>query len=665
MKSLEITFVLCLAVFCAQAQTVTNSKRAADVYFLNKEYYAAAKYYQKALRIAQDGAFVVPYGFEANLKQDGPKKEEYEYAVFQLANSLRLYRNYQDAEKWYAIAVNFTDPKYVLSGFWYGECLRANLHYEEAISAFTNFMAKYNGAEDYNSRAKLEIESCKFALEEIKFPRLFRLGKLPKEVNASGSNYAPLLNRQQFYFTSSRPVSTSGKTETLTAFNTGASVEKKETPYINTIYTATNNVRDARIDIEKVFPALKNMESAAPALTPNGDVMFITLWVNKPDKKRNIYISKKVGQKWSEPVVLGGEINVMGFNAMQPFVSTDGKHLIFASDRPGGRGKYDLWYAPLRADFSVGNAINLGSSINTKDDDQAPYYNSITKNLLFSSNGRVGIGGFDFYEANGDFSKWTTPKNLGYPFNSAKDDMYFTPVDVNDKEGYISSDRESLCCLEIFHVSRSNLTISGKIIDCETLKPISGATLTLWARDIEAQKIITDENGNYRFLVNSNRGYQLNASKDNYFSKNIAYGFDQLKLDTLFNADLCLTPFKIDKPIVLKNILYEFDKASLTEASKIILDDLFKIMIDNKNIEIELGAHTDIIGSFAYNIDLSNRRAQSCVDYLVSKGIDERRMRSKGYGYTVPVAENKLKNGADNPEGRALNRRTEFKVTKK
>lgn len=665
MKKITVLFLLCFVGFSLEAQTITSSKRAADVYFLNKEYFAAAKYYQRALEIAQDSAFVVPYGFEKRVRPEGPKKEEYEYSVFQLANSLRLYRNFKDAEKWYAIAINFTDPKYALSGFWYAESLRANLRYDEAIAAFNSFIAKYNGDGDYKALAKLELESCQFALEEMKYPRLVILGKLSRQINGQGSNYAPWLNNQTLYFTSSRPISTEGKIETLSAANVNATVQKKETPYVNQIYATKNGVMQSSVEIEKVSVGKKNLEAAASALHPNGDVMFLTLRSNKPDKKRNIYISKKVNGNWSEPAVLGGEVNVMGSNAMQPFITADGKFLIFSSDRPGGAGKYDLWYSNLRPDYSVGNAVNLGPSINTKEDEQAPYYNANTQRLLYSSNGKVGMGGFDFYESMGDFSKWSDPKNLGYPFNSAKDDLYYTAIDRLDREGYISSDRESLCCLEIFHVKRNTLTITGKLIDCETLGPLVGANVTLSAKDFPTQNMLSDASGNYRFQVNSNRGFQLNVSKENYFAKNISFTYDQLaKADTLFSANLCLTPFKIDKPIVLENVLYEFDKATLTDSSKLILDNLYTIMIDNPNIDIELSAHTDIIGTHAYNMDLSDRRAKSCVDYLIEKGVSSVRMKSRGYGFTRPIAENKLPNGKDNPAGRALNRRTEFKVIK-
>ncbi|SFH48065.1 OmpA family protein [Pedobacter insulae] len=665
MKSIRIILILCLAAIFSQAQTVTNHKKAADVYFINQEYYAAAKFYQKALEISQDSAFVIPYGFQTRFSPDVAGKEDAEYATFQLANSLRLYRNYKDAEKWYAIATKFTDAKYVLSGYWYGESLRANLKYDEAITAFTNFIAKYNGTDDYKLRARKEIESCRYALQEMKYPRLFGLAKLSKEVNGLGSNYAPFLNNQNLYFTSSRPIETSGKTELLKAEGIKATVSKKETPFVNTIYSTIGNLNQTTVTVEKVL-GVKNLEAGATAIHPNGEVMFLTVWSTKPDRKRGIHMSRKINNQWSEPVMLGAEVNVTGFNAMQPFVTNDGKYLIFSSDRPGGSGKYDLWYAAIGTDFKVENAINMGSKINTKEDEQAPYYNPSTKRLLFSSNGNVGIGGFDFYESMGSLANMTKAENLGFPFNSAKDDMYFTPVGSNDNEGYISSDRESLCCLEIYHVVRTWLTIKGRLIDCETLKPLDGATVTLTGKDFETQKVVTDVNGRYNFKVNSNRGFQLNAAKDSYFAKNMTVTLDQLvKIDTLFNPDLCLTPFKIDKPIVLENILYEFDKATLTDASKVILDNLYGIMVDNQNIEIELSAHTDILGGYDYNIDLSERRAKSCVDYLVSKGIAAERMRSKGYGYNIPVAPNKTPDGKDNPEGRALNRRTEFKVTKK
>ncbi|NQX53500.1 OmpA family protein [Pedobacter panaciterrae] len=664
MKLLKTLLILCLFTTAANAQFVTNSKRVADVYFQNKEYYAAAEYYKRSLQLssADSAGFVVPYGFANKIKQDNPKKEDYEYSVFQLAESLRLYKNFTDAEKWYALAKEFKDPKYVLATFWYAESLRANQKFEEAVTAFNEFVGKYKLNDAYAAKTKSEIASCQFALFELRYPRLFKLTKLQNDINQKGSNYTPVIKDSKFYFTSSRPVGDAGKKEILTD-QSNAKVSKKETPYLNAVYETPGNPLTGGITIKKVALNSLNKEAAAPAFHPNGKAIYITSWTAQGDKK--IYQLASSDKGWSDPVELGSQVNVKGFNAIQPFVTKDGKYLIFSSNRPGGQGKYDLWYCPLRTDGSLGQAINLGNKINSPEDDQAPYYNAQTNKLLFSSNGRIGMGGFDFYESEGDFTNWSDPRNVGYPFNSSKDDIYYTPSDNSDTEGYISSDRESLCCLEVFNVKREYLTVKGIVYDCDTKQPLQDATIIL-VDSLQTLRTVTNQAGEYTFKVNSNRKLKLTAEKDKYFSKILNFSYDDLaKKDTLFSPDICLTPYEIDKPIVLKDVLYEFDKATLTEDSKGKLDHLFSIMEDNPKIEIELSAHTDSKGSDAYNMDLSVRRAKSCVDYLVSKGIPISRMTSRGYGETKPVAPNELPNGKDNPEGRALNRRTEFKVTKK
>ncbi|MEJ2883357.1 OmpA family protein [Pedobacter sp. GR22-6] len=665
MKLLKTLLTLCILTSAAKAQFVSNSKRVADVYFQNKEYYAAAEYYKKALQLSPDSAgFVIPYGFENKLKQDSPKKDDYEYCVFQLAESLRLYKNFTDAEKWYALAKDFVSPKYILSNFWYAETLRANQKYTEAIAAFNLFLSKYKVNDSYAVKAKSEIASCQFALYDLRYPRLFKLTKLQNNINDKGSNYTPALKGGNFYFTSSRPVSTTGKKEVLTDANNDK-VTRKETPFINAVYEVSGNPLAQNISIKKVPVNTRDRESAAPAFHPNGKIMYITSWTANGDKKIYQLKSGGTGSDWSETKELGSEVNVKGFNSMQPFVTKDGRYLIFSSNRPGGLGKYDLWYCSVRADGSVGQAINMGGDINTPEDEQAPYFNYLTNRLLFSSNGRVGMGGFDFFESQGDFSNWSEPRNLGYPFNSSKDDLYFTPSLNSEDEGYISSDRESLCCLEVFHVKKEYLNIRGTVFDCNTLQPLSNATVVV-TDSLSEIKVTTDESGRYNLRISSNRKIKVTAEKEKYFSKVIHFGYEQLaKKDTLFSPDICLIPFEMDKPIVLKDILYEFDKATLTEDSKVKLDYLYTIMVDNPKIEIELSAHTDSKGVEIYNLDLSNRRAKSCVDYLVSKGIAAERMTSKGYGETMPIAANEFPNGKDNPEGRALNRRTEFKVTKK
>lgn len=665
MKLKNIIILLSLIAFNAKAQFIPDYRKAADVYFQNKEYYAAAEYYKKALNIADDSVGLkLPYtpDSKGKTKKQGNETEQ---MVYNLAESYRLYKDYTNAEKWYAVSKGFTDEKYNLSEFWYAVSLRANNKYEDAIGAFNNFLDKYKKDDAYTARAKREIESCKYAINEMKYPRLNSLKQLSQPINSKGSNYAPLITKEALYFTSSRPTKVSGKDEVL---STGSSkIKKKESPYLNAIYKIEKtNLNSTNANaIIKTDLGISGDENAAIALTPDGNRAFFTKW-NRKEGTKAIYTAVKMDSKWSKPESAGLQINVSGYNSIQPFVTSDGRYLIFSSDRPGGYGKYDLWFSSLRSDGSLGQAINLGNMVNTTDDEQAPYYNNATKSLIFSTNGRIGLGGFDFFESEGDFSTWSEPQNLGFPFNSSKDDLYFTATDKLGNEGFISSDRESLCCLELFQFKREHITIKGSLTDCETGNAVVDAKVTLTDSLTNKTKIVTtDNNGVYSFMIDSPKPIKITIEKDNYFSKIYRYSYAELaKADTLINTNYCLTPLVIDKPIVLKDIYYEFNSAELTPMSAIALDLLADLMRDNPNITIELSSHTDGIGSDAYNLDLSQRRAQSCVNYLVEKEIHAHRITARGYGKSMPIAPNTI-NGKDNPEGRQLNRRTEFKVIKK
>ncbi|WP_353136773.1 OmpA family protein [Pseudopedobacter sp.] len=666
MKIQKLTAIFSFFVLNASAQFVPDYKRAADVYFQNQEYYAASEYYKKALNISNDsvGNLILPYTPESKTKASKKQNTEVEQMVFNLAESYRIYKDYQNAEKWYAIAKDFKEEKYALSPYWYAVSLRANNKYEEAIQAFGNFIKNYQGDQNVIAQAKREIESSKFALSEMKYPRLATLKQLQAPLNAKGSNYAPVIQNNLMYFTSSRPLNVSKKTEVLSSGS--SKVKKKESPYINAIYSVERaNISGDNININKVDLGLAATENAAIALTPDGGRAFFTKWDTKENTK-SIYTAVKMGEKWSNPESAGIQINIKGYNSIQPFITPDGKYLIFSSDRPGGQGKYDLWFAPVRADGSLGQALNLGEEINTTGDEQAPYYNSRNKALLYSSNGRVGLGGYDFYESKGDFSTWSAPENLGFPFNSAKDDIYFTATDGNGHEGFISSDRESVCCLELFQVKREFINLKGTLLDCETGKPVEKAKISLTdSLNNTTKELSAGLNGEYTFALDAPRPIKITVEKEGYFTKTIRFSRQDLaKADTLLNPNLCLTPLVIDKPIVLKDIYYEFNSAELTPMSAQALDILADIMADNPKIAIELSSHTDAIGSDAYNLDLSQRRAQSCVDYLIAKGTSVDKIQAKGYGESMPIAPNTI-NGKDNPEGRALNRRTEFKVIKK
>lgn len=647
-------------VSSAKAQYVYDYKRTADVYFEAKDYYSAAQYYTKAL-----GTFkikpeqILPYAVEKGGKEPG-KLKDYEAVIYRLAESYRQFNDYGNAETNYEQVVSYNNNTlFPYARFWYGVSLRANGKYEEALEQFREFKQQYTRMDEIGTRAALEIACCEFAIAEEKRLPGYIITKITGDVNEGGANYAPaLLGKDMLLFTSSRPDS---------SLIEKVKKSKKANPYVNGLFLAQGSGNNFSNTKPVNIPEAKGIDQGAASVSPDGSTLYFTRWTTRNNVKvASIYISTRQSADWSEPKALGANVNVEGYNSLQPFVTSDGKYLLFASNRPGGLGKNDLWYCALDGN-TPGAARNMGTNINTRDEEQAPFYDSEKKMLVFSTDGRVGLGGLDFFSSEGNFASWAAPKNLGKPLNSPKDDIYFTTSDKTHpmRGGYISSDRESVCCLEVFSIKKISKTVSGLVLDCENNLPLTGAKITLL--DTIAQKVLKqitlDETGRYRFDVEPQKQYKIMAEKEQYFSKAIYFNTDELtRTDSLENPEICLKRFEIGKPIILKDIYYDFDKATLRPQSLIVLDTVVSIMQDNPNIIIEMSAHTDSKGKDAYNMKLSQRRAQSCVDYLSSKGISSSRMIAKGYGETKPIAPNTQPNGKDNPDGRQLNRRTEFKV---
>ncbi|GAA4314864.1 OmpA family protein [Compostibacter hankyongensis] len=659
-----VSLLLLLSVKPAHSQFVVDYKKQGDQFFSEGKYYAAAVLYQKALGILPDtmmSHYVYPYTITPKSKKQEKNKKEYAYLVYQLGDAFRLYKDYKSALDWYQKAEQLSTGEFPMLPLWEGVCLRANKRYEEAITHLEAFKSAYGKSDEYSRQADLELKSCRFALDQMEYPRLSDIAKLPAPVNSgeSGSNYAPLLKDQQLYFTSSRP---------LRDIN-----EKKDDPFVNKLYSAAEAGTGSFDSVEML--ALKNtaktMQLAAMTFTPDGGKAFITGWTNKAKGEKQhkaIYMISKDGDgTWSEPGAPVANLNIAGSDAMEPFVTADGKYVFFSSNRPGGQGGYDIWYSELGADGAPATAINLGNTVNTLGDEEAPFYDPAEKKLVFSSNGRVGMGGYDLFVSRGMADNWTMPVNMGAPVNSEKDDIFYSPRPEDTTVFYTSSDRQSVCCLEVFRIKLKHITIGGTLLDCDTQQPIAGAKVEL--RDSASGEVlktqILDESGRYRLEVNNVKALKMTASKQNYFTKSVDISSNELRrTDTLFSPDLCLKAYEINKPIVIPNVYYDFDKATLRPESKVVLDTLYEVLMENPKMQVELSAHTDSKGSDKYNMGLSQRRAQSCVDYLISKGIDAGRLTAKGYGESRPIAPNTNPDGSDNPEGRQKNRRTEFVVLK-
>ncbi|AMR30556.1 hypothetical protein A0256_03515 [Mucilaginibacter sp. PAMC 26640] len=651
MKITAVIAALLLITSVVNAQYKENPRGLGDKAFANKDYYEAAFYYRKA---AEGLSLVTNEAIPYNASSKGGKKgkpEDRAYVAFQLAESYRLYENYLEAEPWYFKVLNENyEAQYPLTRLWYGVCLRANQHFDEAIIQLEQFIAAYKVDGRYKTTAIKEIANCRFAKEQYQYPLLMDIVKMKGAWYSDGSDYALIKRDANSYFTSSRIV-------------------KNEKIHRNRVYTLTGGkTSEPAVLTFKSDVKDKDVEYGTPALSPNGQRIYFTRWYKVGSKIiHGIYYSELANNEWQQPVKLNANINAEGFNSIQPFITADGKRMYFVSNKPGGQGGDDIWYSDLDSSGMPVNSINPGKIINTPLNEQAPYYSIGDKRLIYSSKGFLGLGGFDFYESNFDGTKWTAPINMGYPMNSAKDDLYYMPDPANNNKFYISSDRESDCCLNLFEVVDKRHVLSGLITDCDTHKALSGVKVS-FVDSLTKQTVkqmVLGQSARYSFDVTTRRPHNLVFEKAGYFTKVVpAPATGEMHSDTLINPEICLQAFKVDKPMVIKNVLYDYGKASLRAESKMVLNGVVKILQDNPKIKIELAAHTDAIGSDKYNNQLSQARAQACVDYIIASGIDESRVYAKGYGKRRPIAPNTLPNGQDNPDGRQLNRRTEFTVLK-
>lgn len=657
-KRLFLILLIGLALFpiLSNAQFIVDYKKDGDRYFDNGNYYAAAIYYQKALKIIPSKDYFQPYNvFKTGTAKQKKDAKAYQYLLYKLGQSFRLYKDYESAEEWYRKVLQFNNDLFPLTRLWYGVTLRANSKYDSAIVELKQFKSDYSGQQKYVNKAKLEIASCEFAIEQLKYPRLAEIEELPQPINLEkGSEYAPVGIGDTLFFTSSR------KLENINS--------RKHTPYINKLYiTITTDTGYSQVERMSV-KSDKYGEEAAASLNDNR--LYFTEWHNgnKGDGQYVIMMST-LGEKgtWSDPVKLGHVVNQVDYSTKEASVTADGKYIVFASDRPGGSGGYDLWYAKLGTNGQpVGEAVNLGNTVNSEKDEVNPFYDAKEGKLIFSSNGRVGMGGFDLYFSQGALSDndWTEPQNYGYPVNSSKDDNYYYPMEEKENKFYTSSDRNSVCCMDLYTVQLNDMKVIGHVYDADTHEPIKRVQtyLTDSLSGDTLGHLITKEDGYFHFPLINRRPLKMHFSHKVYGEKNIEITHAELKpVDSVYERDVYMK-LVINRPIRIENVYYDFDKASLREESLPSLDSLISLLTDHPEWRVEIGAHTDALGADEYNQWLSQQRAQSVVDYLTAHGVARDRLEAKGYGEKQPVAPNKNPDGSDNPEGRQLNRRTEFTI---
>jgi outer membrane protein OmpA-like peptidoglycan-associated protein/tetratricopeptide (TPR) repeat protein len=596
------------------------------------------------------------------------------YVTRKIADCYRLMHDYDNAESWYRQAMFLPDKRFPDTQYWYAITLMNNAKYKDAETQLEQYSEPLDPSGAEYKRANRAIAGCIFAQDSNSVKKEVIVTRLDSIINAGTAVFAATYygDPDHLLFTAAKP----GNQSTPELAKLGLDA------YTTDIFTASmmNGKWMKPQPVTSQLSAINTPENEGAAMVSFGkESIFFTRW-SEDGKECFIYMSKNVNDQWLAPRKLDANVNQPGCRNMMPFLSNDGSTLYFVSDRKGGQGGLDIWYVTLDENGNASPAVNMGTLINTADDEITPFYHFVSSTLFYSSNGMGGFGGFDVVKTsfNAEDSTWSVPKNLEAPFNSSRDDAYFV-MDRMQQHGYFSSDREpcavcgpgSAYCYRAYSFSNEPLVFSihGHVYNVETNEPISNALLTF--KDIRGDAdpiyIITDSAGYYETSLSLNQEWYIKAQKNKYFGDATNISTVGLTDSKVFEHDFYLTPIPLGE-IVIPGIEYDFDKATLRPESQKVLDDLAAFLELNDNISVEIAAHTDSRGSDSYNLSLSQRRAQSCVDYLISKGIAADRLKAQGYGETQPLitdAEiNAMASKDDRESAHQKNRRTTFRPIK-
>lgn len=594
------------------------------------------------------------------------------YIAFRMAECNRLINNTPRATSAYMNALRYKYPDSIVN-LRLGQMYQKSGRYGEAVKYYNDYLL----AEPGSVLAFNGVTGCEEAVKWKQSPTRYTVKRMDK-FNSRRSEFSPMLYGEkydQLYFASTRAPKGAGKDKEET--NSAITGQRNNDLFL--VKQDENGAWLAPVELEDEVNT--EFDEGTPSFSKDGNTMYYTYCAQDPEGPRTseIYISSRSSAKWGKGTranIVKDSVTALG----HPSISPDGKYLYFVSDAVGGYGGKDLFRARVVGrDF--GPMENLGPDINTPGDEMFPYVrDSVT--LYFASDGHPGMGGLDIFKATLDSTgKWNV-ENMKAPINSSGDDFGITFAG-NKESGFFSSNRNDARGydhLYSFELPVITIFIEGIVSDVDE-NPIEDATVRIVGRDGLNEKVLAKKDGKYRVELERDIRYVMMASARGYLNQNFELKTGPEEKNETYIVDFFLSP--ISKPVVIENIFYDFDKATLRPESKKALDEMIKMLNDNPNVTIELGAHTDRKGSEQYNERLAQRRAQSVVDYLIAGGIAQDRLEAKGYGESVPKAINKrmAKNYDFLNEGDVLteefiermtpeqqeiadqiNRRTEFKV---
>lgn len=496
-------------------------------------------------------------------------------------------------------------------------------------------------------------ESCLFALEAIRNPVPFQPENLGTAVNSEYSEYWPALSVDE-------------KMLMFTVMLPGQEPAGQGRVYLQEdFFYSTRRDGSWEPRIHAGSPLNTRDNEGAQSLTADGKILWFTA-CNRRDGQGmcDLYYSTWEDGRWSSPRNAGSPINSR-YSEKHPSISADGRRLYFTSNRPGGKGSYDLWVSDYKA-TGWSEPVNLGDSVNTPGLEQSPFIHPDQQSLYFASTGWPGMGQGDLFKTvrkqNGE---WTRPRNLGYPINTHDDDMGLS-LNARGDRAYFASDRGEGTDTDIYTFEMPAEIrpvpvsyMQGRVYDSRTMK---GIRAVLQLIDLDTEEAVMElesytGEGDYLLSLPAERDYALNVSADGYLFYSEHFTFTgQHSLAEPFQRNVPLEAIRVGSVVVLRNVFYATGSYELVEESRAELNKLFDFLQKNPEIGVEISGHTDNTGTTGHNQVLSEQRALSVVDYLEQRGIETGRMKARGYGEEQPLADN----GTE--EGRARNRRTELKI---
>jgi peptidoglycan-associated lipoprotein len=634
------------------AQGKSNQFAKADKLFENGELFKAIDIYKKA--------------YSKTKKK--PLKAE---ISFKIAECYRRMNMPKESASWYkkAISGKYSDTQAVLH---YANILKMNGDFDKAKEQYQ----LYKELVPNDERAEIGLKSIETIKKWQDAPTAYIVTEL-KAFNSKQSDFCPVYSKSSYaeiYFTSTREASLGNKVNT-------ASGQKFSSIFVAT--QARNGKWSEPVLLDEGV-INTNFDDGTPNLNKNRVVMYFTRCAKEKGVTSGckIYFTEKKSQIWQAPT----EVKLLSDSSItvgHPAISEDELTLYFVADMEGGFGGKDLWkVTKTRKTEQWGKPENLGGQINTQGNEMFPYMRN-DSTLYFSSDGHLGMGGLDIFKAVQTKGIWHV-ENMKVPINSEADDFGISFKDEANDAGLFSSTRNEKMSDNLFSFSlpEIKITLTGLVKDAETGLVLKGSKVSLIGSDGSSMERITADNGSFRFDLTPETDYLFTAEAQGYLKGKAEETTSGIEQSKNLNIEIMMPPIK--KVFELPNIEYAYAKADLSPISMISLDNLVELLNDNPNITIELGANTDFRGTTEGNQQLSQDRAQSVVNYLISKGISDKRLSAKGYGEEHPKTIDKktselytffkegdvldenfinnLKTSTQKEIAHQLNRRTEFRI---